>query len=614
MMWIKQLFCRHKPEWTLRPPTTRLYGDPNYDGWVCKKCGKEVWKGRGYINFTATQLKRYHEIWMSKPVPDYVPACEDPVWHGMFEDLWKSNIEYAANAALKRKVCKHPLGGTAWGATIPIHKEKKMEFKIGDKVRHECGVEGIVEGVGTPSLLVRVTTKNVYNSGSVHEWAENLVTKLPEPEPAPHPNVHPNVGDRMQFRGEIAARPDSPRDSCWTVKLDGSNGAHTRISQSEMRSATRVEPQMHQAACEAYNDLLKSQNNHLIAENEKVKREFSFNVENHTNARKEIDKLREELKLANQKLEEARSLRARAERMERELERMLGERILLAARIKKLETLEALAYHAPGDRRWLLPGTLPRFDPARGESHQLLSTSMAKGEGMKKKKAWKVAFRAEQVMFQRAAAQVGALQEAARHRKYHCGTCGFECEDSVVMIEHHKTDHPVPAYRCAECGFMGDTHAEMAKHWEEAKHDDEVTSYSRCAYCRLVIHEDPGGLKMQAHIVNDCEKHPLGIRIRHLEAESQEFYHADGSFEKLASKEEVVARRISCAVRIEELEDLLSSAYAIAERKGRGTAWERYAKQLALAGISPVTAKTFRVLPSDSEPDNSTQGGHDAGK
>ena len=305
MMWIKQLFCRHKPEWTLRPPTTRLYGDPNYDGWVCKKCGKEVWKGRGYINFTATQLKRDHEIWMSKPVPDYVPACEDPVWHGMFEDLWKSNIEYAANAALKRKVCKHPLGGTAWGATIPIHKEKKMEFKIGDKVRHECGVEGIVEGVGTPSLLVRVTTKNVYNSGSVHEWAENLVTKLPEPEPAPHPNVHPNVGDRMQFRGEIAARPDSPRDSCWTVKLDGSNGAHTRISQSEMRSATRVEPQMHQAACEAYNDLLKSQNNHLIAENEKVKREFSFNVENHTNARKEIDKLREELKLANQKLEEA---------------------------------------------------------------------------------------------------------------------------------------------------------------------------------------------------------------------------------------------------------------------------------------------------------------------
>jgi hypothetical protein len=153
----------------------------------------------------------------------------------------------------------------------------------------------------------------------------------------------------------------------------------------------------------------------------------------------------------------------------------------------------------------------------------------------------------------------------------------------------------------------------MTKHWEEAKHDDEVTC-SRCAYCRLVINEDPGGLKMQAHIVNDCEKHPLGIRIRHLEAESQEFYHADGSFEKLGSKEEVVERRISCAVRIEELEDLLSSAYAIAERKGRGTAWERYAKQLALAGISPVTAKTFRVLPSDSEPDNSTQGGHDAGK
>ena len=104
------------------------------------------------------------------------------------------------------------------------------------------------------------------------------------------------------------------------------------------------------------------------------------------------------------------------------------------------------------------------------------------------------------------------------------------------------------------------------------------------------------------------------IRIEALEHERLRFYRADGTFEELADSGAVVERRIRCAEIIEDFGSLLSSAYAIAERKGRGTAWERYAKQLALAGISPITAKTFRVLPGDSEPDNSTQGGHDAGK
>jgi hypothetical protein len=50
-----------------------------------------------------------------------------------------------------------------------------------------------------------------------------------------------------------------------------------------------------------------------------------------------------------------------------------------------------------------------------------------------------------------------------------------------------------------------------------------------------------------------------------------------------------------------ELEDLLSSAREIARRQGEGTAWERFDNRLAEAGISAVTAKTFRVLPSDSD-------------
>ncbi|MEO5914854.1 MAG: hypothetical protein ABIS50_11515 [Luteolibacter sp.] len=50
-----------------------------------------------------------------------------------------------------------------------------------------------------------------------------------------------------------------------------------------------------------------------------------------------------------------------------------------------------------------------------------------------------------------------------------------------------------------------------------------------------------------------------------------------------------------------ELEDLLISARAIAERKGEGTAWERFSERLRQAGIGTITPRTFRVLPDDDE-------------
>ena len=48
-----------------------------------------------------------------------------------------------------------------------------------------------------------------------------------------------------------------------------------------------------------------------------------------------------------------------------------------------------------------------------------------------------------------------------------------------------------------------------------------------------------------------------------------------------------------------ELEDPLVSARAIAERRGECTAWERFSKRLADAGIGCVTAKVFKILPCD---------------
>ncbi len=48
-----------------------------------------------------------------------------------------------------------------------------------------------------------------------------------------------------------------------------------------------------------------------------------------------------------------------------------------------------------------------------------------------------------------------------------------------------------------------------------------------------------------------------------------------------------------------ELTDLLRSAHCIADRKGEDVAWERFADSISRAGIGSVTARTYRLLPSD---------------
>jgi len=54
--------------------------------------------------------------------------------------------------------------------------------------------------------------------------------------------------------------------------------------------------------------------------------------------------------------------------------------------------------------------------------------------------------------------------------------------------------------------------------------------------------------------------------------------------------------------RIEELEALLTSARAIAQRRGVDVAWERFDKSIEAAGVGAITARTYRVLPSDLPP------------
>lgn len=64
---------------------------------------------------------------------------------------------------------------------------------------------------------------------------------------------------------------------------------------------------------------------------------------------------------------------------------------------------------------------------------------------------------------------------------------------------------------------------------------------------------------------------------------------------------QLVRNLVSRARRASELSDLLTSARAICARRGADTAWERFDDRIASFGIGSVTAKVFKVLPSDTE-------------
>lgn len=49
-----------------------------------------------------------------------------------------------------------------------------------------------------------------------------------------------------------------------------------------------------------------------------------------------------------------------------------------------------------------------------------------------------------------------------------------------------------------------------------------------------------------------------------------------------------------------ELEDLLRSACSIAERHGEDTHWGRFVASVNKAGLNGVTARSYRVIPSDA--------------
>ena len=61
----------------------------------------------------------------------------------------------------------------------------------------------------------------------------------------------------------------------------------------------------------------------------------------------------------------------------------------------------------------------------------------------------------------------------------------------------------------------------------------------------------------------------------------------------------VLEQRCEMQLRINELEDILTSAHAIARRRGDDVNWDRFASRISAVGIGCVTAKTFRMLNGD---------------
>ena len=51
--------------------------------------------------------------------------------------------------------------------------------------------------------------------------------------------------------------------------------------------------------------------------------------------------------------------------------------------------------------------------------------------------------------------------------------------------------------------------------------------------------------------------------------------------------------------REEQMAELLRSACAIADRQGAGTHWQRFGDSIRKLGLNGITARTYRVLPSD---------------
>jgi hypothetical protein len=86
----------------------------------------------------------------------------------------------------------------------------------------------------------------------------------------------------------------------------------------------------------------------------------------------------------------------------------------------------------------------------------------------------------------------------------------------------------------------------------------------------------------------------LALRTPGIEHYSEVIEAARGYQEYIVGDSPTSERELAMA-------ELLRSACAIAERKGAETAWVRFANSIRDLGLNGVTARTYRILPSDEQ-------------
>lgn len=87
--------------------------------------------------------------------------------------------------------------------------------------------------------------------------------------------------------------------------------------------------------------------------------------------------------------------------------------------------------------------------------------------------------------------------------------------------------------------------------------------------------------------------------LRHLGLDPERCRTVGGSLN--VSRIKTLLADAAPTARESAMEELLRSAAAIAQRHGAGTAWDRFGASIKALGIGAITARTYRLLPSDTE-------------
>lgn len=178
-------------------------------------------------------------------------------------------------------------------------------------------------------------------------------------------------------------------------------------------------------------------------------------------------------------------------------------------------------------------------------------------------------------------------------RRVECCTCGHEMVEVDGQFGCEHCDHEYDqTCECPNCHQTRERESAQSRIATLTSERDELESMRK---------ED-----IKAILCLQSEIERLLTKVEH-KKQQLEIDAVNQAAEWAKESERLNAENKHLLTLNEELRDLLTSARAIAERKGVDTAWKRFSQRLAYEGIGSVTAKVFKVLPSDLEVNNADE-------